>query len=228
MVKNLPYIDIHSHHKQDGKDLVKVVNLFPGEDIPVFTGKNFYSVGLHPWKIKTKQENNSFLQMMEDALEFDHVLFAGECGLDKITATDFEEQKRVFLAQAIMADEYQKPLIIHCVRAYNEILELYNSQHPSVPWILHGYSGSREMTEQLSKKQFYFSFGKLLFKENTKAIDSFSALPLERIFIETDEFKGSVEEIYARAAEIKNISVQDMKKAVWTSFNQLENVSLEL
>lgn len=227
-MKPLPYIDIHTHHEKDRKDLVKVVNLFPGEDIPVFSGKNFYSVGLHPWKIKAKQENNNFLQMMEDALEFDHVLFAGECGLDKITGTDFEEQKRIFLAQAMMAEEYQKPLIIHCVRAYNEIMELYNSQHPSVPWILHGYSGSRELTEQFSKKQFYFSFGKLLFKENAKAIDSFRALPLQKIFIETDEFKGSIEEIYAQAAEIKNLSVEELKKAVWTNFNRLENVSLEL
>lgn len=227
-MNTFPFIDIHSHHVNYEKEMVKVVNLFPGDDIPVFTGKNFYSVGLHPWKLMTREENNSFLQMVEDALEFDHVIFAGECGLDKITGADFDEQKRVFIAQAIMAEEYQKPLIIHCVRAYNEILELYNNHRPSVPWILHGFAGSKEMSEQLLKKNIYFSFGKILFKKHAKAIGSFKTLPLEKIFLETDEFKGNVKEIYAKAAEIKNISVDVLKHAVWDNFNQLENVSLEL
>ena len=126
-MKTFPYIDIHTHHAHTGSATVKVVNLFPGDDIPAFSGKNFYSVGLHPWSLKTKEENSNSLLIMEDVLEFDHVLFAGECGLDKISGADFQEQKRVFMAQAIMAEEYQKPLIIHCVRAYNEINVLYNS-----------------------------------------------------------------------------------------------------
>ncbi|MFW6371281.1 MAG: TatD family hydrolase [Bacteroidota bacterium] len=226
-MNTLPFIDIHTHHTHNEKETVKVVNLFPGNNIPAFTGKNFFSVGLHPWKLKSKEENNSMLQLVEEALEFDHVIFAGECGLDKISGPDFDEQKRTFLAQALMAEEHQKPLIIHCVRAYNEILELYNNHHPSVPWILHGYTGSRELSEQLSKNQLYFSFGKVLFKEHARAIDSFKALPLEKIFLETDEFKGAVKEIYGKAAEIKNISVDALKHAVWNNFNRLENVSLE-
>jgi TatD DNase family protein len=155
-VKAIPFIDIHTHHAHAGNATVKVVNLFPGDDIPAFSGRNFYSVGLHPWCLKTREENSNSLLIMEDVLEFDHVLFAGECGLDKISGADFQEQKRVFMAQAIMAEEYQKPLIIHCVRAYNEIIELYNSYHPSVPWIFHNYTGNREISEQLLKNSFFF------------------------------------------------------------------------
>lgn len=227
-MKAFPFIDIHTHHAHDGNETVKVLNLYPGDDIPVFNGKNFYSVGLHPWSLKTKEENNNSLLMMEDALEFDHVLFAGECGLDKISGAEFEEQKRVFMAQVIMAEEYQKPLIIHCVRAYNEIIEMYNSHHPSVPWIFHGYTGSREMSEQLSQKQFLFSFGKILFNEKTKAVDSLKVLPLQKVFLETDDSDRSVREIYAKAAEIKNISIDELKEAVWQNFNRLENVTFDL
>lgn len=208
------------------RETVKVINLYPGDAIPAFKGNSFYSVGLHPWKLKSNEENNSFLEMMEDALEFDHVIFAGECGLDKITGADFEEQKRVFTAQAVMAEEYGKPLIIHCVRAYNEVLELYNNVHPSVPWILHGYVGSPEMTRQLSGKKFIFSFGKILFRENAKAIESFRTLPLEEIFFETDEYNGPVEDIYRRASEIRNIPVEEFKHAIWENFNRLENVDM--
>lgn len=227
-MKAIPFIDIHTHHAHAGNATVKVVNLFPGDDIPAFSGKNFYSVGLHPWSLKTKEENSNSLLIMEDVLEFDHVLFAGECGLDKISGADFEEQKRVFMAQAIMAEEYQKPLIIHCVRAYNEIMELYNSYHPSVPWIFHNYTGNREITEQLLQKQFLFSFGKILFNEKTKAIDSFRMLPIEKVFLETDDSDHSINDIYAKAAELKNLSIDDLKEAVWGNFNRLENVSLDL
>ncbi len=224
----LPFIDIHTHHDHFGTETVRIRNLFPGNNIPVFNGRNFYSVGLHPWEIKTKKENNVNLGLVQDALEFDHVIFIGECGLDKISGADFEEQKRVFIAQAIMAEEFQKPLIIHCVRAYNEIIELYNESRPSIPWILHGYSGNLEITKQLCDKNFLFSFGKLLFNEKAKASESFRVLPLQKIFLETDEFSGPVNGIYKKAAEIKNLTVEKLKEIIWSNFNRLENVNFEI
>ncbi len=107
---HLPLIDIHTHHSQAGNDTVSVNNIFPGQEFAAFTGRNFYSVGLHPWHLKSKDENNEMLEQMEDALEFDHVIFVGECGPDKSIENDFSEQMRVFEAQAFMAEEYQKPI----------------------------------------------------------------------------------------------------------------------
>lgn len=224
----VPFIDIHTHHLQAPEDTVKVGNIYPGDDIPVFTGKNFFSVGLHPWKIKSKDENNDRLLMMEDALELDHVIFVGECGLDKLAKTDFREQIRVFNVQAFMAEEYQKPLIIHCVKAWNEIMEWHNQNKPVIPWIFHGYNGSPEMTQQLSTKKILFSFGKALFEENSKAVESFRLLPLDKIFIETDEWEGSVEMVYEKGAALKNISSEILKEAVWENFNRIENVSFNI
>jgi TatD DNase family protein len=224
-VLQIPFIDIHTHNPRVPDNTVTVKNLFPGEVIPAFTGKNFYSVGLHPWKTGSEQEDNIQMQMMEEALEFDHVLFVGECGLDKLAPTGFDEQLRAFKAQAFMAEEYQKPLIIHCVKAWNEVVELHKKNKPSVPWIFHGYNGSVELTRQLLGKRFMFSFGQVLFREDARAIDSFKLLPLEKIFIETDEYEGIVETIYKRGAELKNISSEVLKTAVWENFNRIENVS---
>ena len=223
----VPFIDIHTHKINSDKECVAVFNLEPGDSIPVFSGKNFYSIGLHPWKIGTKNEDNERMLLMEDALEFDHVIFVGECGLDKLAETGFDEQIRAFSAQAFMAEEYQKPLIIHCVKAWNEVVELYKKNKPTVPWIFHGYHGSVELTQQLLDKKYLFSFGKILFNTNAKGIESFKILPLEKIFIETDEFDGTIEEIYKRAAELKNISVETLKRAVWENFNRIENVRFE-
>jgi len=222
---NIPYIDLHTHLSRKEESTITVQNLFPGESIPSFKGTNFFSVGLHPWEIKSVEENNERMVMMEDALELDHVIFLGECGLDKITDTDFTEQKRVFKAQAFMAEEFKIPLIIHCVKAYNDVIEVYKEMHPTVSWIFHGYSANRQVSEQLVKNDMLFSFGRILFNENAKALDSLRFLPLERVFFETDEHDADVEETYRRAAEILKISVSEIKKGVWENFNRIENVN---
>jgi len=226
VVTTYPFVDIHSHRMHAEKDSIRVVNLFPGDSIPVFKGKTFYSMGLHPWKIKIQEENNVLLGIIEDAQAFDHVIFIGECGLDKVYGGDMEEQKRVFEAQAMIAEEYKKPLLIHCVRAYNEIIELFKELKPSVPWIIHGFAGGIEIAQQLEKIGIKFSFGKFLFNSNAKVIESFRKLSLKNIFLETDEYEGAISDIYKIAAAIKNMPEETLKKVVWENFNRLENVSL--
>jgi TatD DNase family protein len=224
---SIPYIDIHTHKSRYEKETVTVQNIFPGEGFAAFTGRNFYSVGLHPWHIASKTENNEALRLLEEALEFDHVIFVGEAGLDKLSDTDFAEQQRVFEAQAFMSEEFQYPLIIHCVKAYNEILDLRTRMKPVLPWILHGYNGSIELTKQLLEAGFLFSFGEILFRENAKAIESFRFLPLEKLFFETDESEEMVEKFYERGAALKDISLQTLKEAIWKNFNRIEKTLVD-
>ena len=224
-MNTLPYIDLHTHLYRPERETITVQNIFPGEGFGAFTGRNFYSVGLHPWHIKTPEENNELLLQVEDAVEFDHVIFIGECGLDKKVENDFNEQLRIFEAQAFMSEEVKKPLIIHCIKSYNEVIQMHKKLHPQMSWIMHGYNGSPETTKQLVDNNFLFSFGGNLFKQGAKAIDSFKYLPLERIFFETDEYEGDVEKMYQRGAELKEISLEKLKEAVWKNFNRIENVS---
>jgi TatD DNase family protein len=226
-VNPIPYIDIHTHLVHSEKLTVSVRNIYPGEGIPAFLGRNFFSAGLHPWHIGSRETNNQKLQMLEDALEFDHVIFVGECGLDKAVNNNFDEQLRVFKAQVFMAEEYQKPLMVHCVKAYNEVIEMHNSVHPSVPWIFHGYSANPEITRQLLKKNIFFSFGEILFKENAKAVESFRILPQSVIFLETDEFEGGIRSIYKQGASLKEVPEDVLKASVWDNFNRIENVRFQ-
>lgn len=222
-MKSIPFIDLHTHSDRTDKGIVTVKNIFPGESFAAFSGRNFYSMGLHPWHIRSEEENNEMLGMVEDALEFDHVCFIGECGLDKVVSNDFEEQIRVFRAQIIMAEECEKPLVIHCVKAYNEILEFRKEIHPKMPWIMHGYNSSVEQTVQMAETGILFSFGENLYQPVSKAIESLRHLPLEKIFFETDEYDGNIEYIYEKGAELKNISVDNLAKAVWNNFSRIEN-----
>ncbi|MCD6354732.1 MAG: TatD family hydrolase [Prolixibacteraceae bacterium] len=221
---SFPFIDIHSHSPSDDKTTVYVQNIFPGDNFGAFNGRNFYSVGLHPWFIKSKEENNKSLSMVEEALSVDHVIFAGECGLDKIAKTDFPEQVRVFKAQAFIAEEFNTPLLIHCVKAYSEMLEIYKQMKPVQPWILHGYSGNIQTTRQLLQENFFFSFGNILFNSNAKAVKSFAIVPRDRIFLETDESLNDISAIYEQGARLKSVSIQRLKELIWKNFNRLENV----
>jgi TatD DNase family protein len=219
-----PLIDIHTHKEKKADQIIQVVNLFPGQNIPVFQGKNFYSVGLHPWQLKSADENNEQLGWIEDALEYDHVIFVGETGPDSKSKADLSEQMRIFEAQAFMAEEFNKPLIIHCVNAYNEIIRVHKKMHPQQPWILHGYNGNLQETKQLVKHNIFFSFGELLFRKSAKALDSFQYLDFDRIFFETDESEHNIYNIYQQGAGIKNTSIEKIIEIVWQNFNGLENI----
>lgn len=218
----IPFVDIHTHPFKHDADTVSVQNIFPGDGFAAFTGRNFYSVGLHPWHIGDKQENNEALKMVEEALEFGHVIFVGEVGLDKIIDNDFAEQQRVFEAQAYMAEENRLPLVVHCVKAFNEVLELRKKMNPAMPWIMHGFNGSVEVAEQMNKMGFMFSFGANLFRENAKAAAAFIALPIEKIFFETDEMENRVEKIYEQGAMLKGITIEELKSSIWKNFNRIE------
>jgi TatD DNase family protein len=222
-MESVPFIDIHTHPNRIEPETIIVQNIFPGDGFAAFNGRNFYTVGLHPWHVKTPDENNEMLHILEEALEFDHVCFVGECGLDKKVAVDFEEQMRVFRAQIFIAEEFKRPIIIHCVKAYNEVFELHRKLHPEMPWIMHGYLGNVQTTQLLGQRGIFFSFGKSLFDENSKSIESLKYLPMERIFFETDEFDGNVKQIYERAAIIKNVLPEILKIEIWNNFNRIES-----
>ena len=219
----VPFVDIHTHPNRIETNTIIVQNIFPGDGFAAFSGRNFYSVGLHPWHLKTPEENNEMLKMVEEALEFDHVCFVGESGLDKKVEVDFDEQIRIFRAQAFIAEEFKRPLIIHCVKAYNEILEIHKKFHPEMTWIMHGYLGNLETTQQMAKRGIMFSFGKSLFSENSKSIESLKYLPMEKIFLETDEYNKDVDKIYEKAAALKNVSLDILKSEVWNNFNRVES-----
>lgn len=222
----VPFIDIHTHPDRVEPENIIVQNIFPGEGFASFTGNNFYSVGLHPWHLKTPEENNESILQVRKALEFDHVCFVGECGLDKKVSVDLEEQIRMFEKQVFISEEFKKPLIIHCVKAYNEILEIHKKLRPKLPWIMHGYAGSVQFTEQMSKQGFFFSFGKSIFDGNSKSVESLKWLSLEKIFFETDEFDGTIEQIYEKATLLKNVSTEILKAEIRNNFNRIVNLQI--
>lgn len=214
-------IDIHTHKDGIIPGIISVENKFPGDGFAAFFSSNYYSVGLHPWHIKTEDENEQMLQKVRNALMFEHVIAVGECGLDRLTEANFELQKQVFTAQVQLSEEFKKPLIIHCIKAYNELLQLRKSTNAKMPWIFHSYNGNLQITNLYIKEYILFSFGNLLFHERAKALDSFKILPLDKIFLETDEMSWSIEKVYKKAAQIRGVNLNELIEAIQNNFKRI-------
>lgn len=210
-----PYIDIHSHG--ENSNATSIVNCFP-LDIETALNKapqHYFSVGLHPWYIKADYQKE--LDIVIAFGKNPQVLAIGETGLDKLCDNSFELQRELFILQAKVAENVQKPLIIHCVKAYSEIMQLKKELRPSVPWILHGYRGNKEITQQLLAHDFYFSLGKgiPLLQESIKII------PLNRLFLETDEGENTIEEVYTLATEGFQIKPASLQHTIELTFKKV-------
>jgi len=214
-------IDIHTHQIPAGSGKWFVMNRFPENHLVELPPGGFYSVGLHPWFIGSNGVYKKQLQQVEELVTREEVIAIGECGLDKVCKTDFQTQLDVFLRQCQIAESVNKPVIIHSVKAWNDIFHLKRKLKPGVPWILHGYTGNELITKQLLQQDFYFSFGHSLLDEKSPVRKSFSLIPLERLFFETDEDVASINSIYDFAAGLLEMKQTKLMEKIWWNFRQV-------
>jgi TatD DNase family protein len=176
-----------------------------------------YSVGLHPWHVKASSLEED-ISKVRDSAKSKQVVAIGETGLDKTIKVPMELQQEAFSAQIEIAVEYNKPVIIHCVRAYNEILSSKLLSKHNAPWIVHWFNASFEMGEQLIRKNFYLSFGHMLFNSKSKAYNAFQKVPDSHIFFETDDAGYTIDEVYRQAALLKNIKISKLERQIILNF----------
>jgi TatD DNase family protein len=145
-------------------------------------------------------------------------LAIGECGLDKRIEIPLSFQQIVFEKQLELAVQYQKPVIIHCVAAFNEVIAIKKKMNISVPMIIHGFSKNETIAQQLIDHGFYLSFGKYLIR-NPELESVFKSIPNNRLFLETDTIEEGIEEIYHLAAKYKQLSLNELQEIIESNFN---------
>ena len=202
------FINIHTHHPPQ-KNECTIQNLYKNFEQVDVLGK--YSIGLHPWYIN--QENVAEqLQQLASYSTNKNVLAIGECGLDKVCQTNWDLQLQTFTAQVQLANEINKPLIIHCVRAYTEVLNILQQQHNKVPVIFHGFNKNQQLAKQITDKDYYLSFGKDLQQQRVQQV--FATVPLKHILLETDDTTISIETIYQFAATALQIDTVKLSSQI--------------
>lgn len=197
---------------------MSVLNVHP-EQIPA---GQFVSAGIHPWYI---QDYNipELLKTLREAAASKNVLAIGECGLDKLAETILPEQEQIFIEQIRIAEAVNKPLIIHCVKAFDDLIRIKNSVNAKVPFIVHGYNNNLQIALQLLKNGFYLSFGKALLLNDSNAQKVFMITDPAHYFLETDDATISIRTIFTKAAELKKINVEELKKEVMSNFKRIFN-----
>ena len=173
------YIDFHTHHIPAEADVLAVVD---GRD----------TWGLHPWRA------------MEELVvpDLSAKLAIGECGLDGLKGPSLARQEEVFFQQISLSEEVGKPLIIHCVKAFDRLLSLRKDLHPKMPWMLHGFRGKPQQLQSLLNAGFYVCFGFLHNEESLRAC------PLDRLLLETDDnTEHSIVQLYKDVARERSLDV---------------------
>ncbi len=210
------YIDIHVHKRYEGENILLLQNLFPDETDAIVEGR-YYSVGLHPWYINEHSLEHE-INRVHSAVKSSAVVAIGEIGLDAKIQVPASLQSKAFMMQLDIAGETLKPVIIHCVKAYNELLSIRKNADRKIPWIIHWFNGSRQMAGDLIGKNCYLSFGYALFQENSKAFSAFKTLPHDRIFLETDDVGISIKEVYEKASGLLNITTDKLREQIVKNF----------
>jgi TatD DNase family protein len=180
-----------------------------------------YSIGIHPWHI-FEDRIDADLEIIENKLKDEKCLAIGECGLDKKIETPMAFQLMVFEKQLALAEKYRKPVVIHCVAAFQEVIAIKKKMAISVPMIIHGFSKNKETAEQLIANGFYVSFGKYLLR-NPELELVFKSIPKEYLFLETDTIEDGIAAVYELAAKFRNIEMVEMMAIINANFDTVFN-----
>lgn len=210
------FINLHTHKFSNLSDVIEVVNQYPWEfdaSIPN------YSIGIHPWFID-RNRLESDLETIKQKLQLSECLALGECGLDKRIEIPLELQFSVFKKQLEIVKQTNKPIVLHCVAAYDEVIAIKKEMKIENPMIIHGFSKNEQVAKSLLNNGFYLSFGKYLLR-NPDLEKVFTFAPENQILLETDTIEESIYEVYEKAASIKGISVEEMKTIVFTNFSRI-------
>lgn len=202
-------INLHTHQKSENQHTLDIVNQYPRE---FDSSASFFSVGIHPWYVDTHEQGND-LKLIEQYLQSDNALAIGECGLDKRTDVPWEIQLEVFEKQLLLGQKLHKPVIVHCVAAFQEVLELKSKNRISVPLIFHGFSKNLQVATMLLNQGCYLSFGKYLLR-NPELSQVFKSMPLDRVFLETDTMQETIDQVYAKAAQVLGIRIWELEKQI--------------
>ncbi|MBP3739139.1 MAG: TatD family hydrolase [Muribaculaceae bacterium] len=173
-------LDIHTHHPDDTQAIISVN---PGEFRPA-PGR-LYSVGIHPWH--SEQCDTHAIDALNAAARHPQVAALGETGLDTLRGAPIARQTQLLLHHLELAQATGKPIVVHCVRAWQPLIAACRKARVGQGRIaIHGFRGNANVARTLVDEGFYLSFG-LHFNPSALTVT-----PLDRILIETDDEPVSI------------------------------------
>lgn len=196
----------------------------------------FAAIGLHP--INIKNENFDFKNWQKLG-QHPKVVAIGEIGLDFFHKTgEQKKQKEIFEKQIKLAVKLNKPVIIHCRDAYEDLIKILELQlkHNKIQGLIHCFSKNYKIAKKFLELGFFISFTGNITYHNKEQISSIQIIPLNKIIIETDcpflspiPFQGQrnepsyVKYVAQKIAEIKNIKYEKVAEEITKNTKKLFN-----
>jgi TatD DNase family protein len=217
--QNGDYIDIHVHGGMPGSGIFILESLMAHEGkAPVDIPGVAYTYGIHPWFL-TQDNHKELIVSVQNTVSDKGIIAIGEAGFDRLRGPSMELQRLVFEEQIAISEELRKPVVIHCVRAFDELLSVQKRLKPKMPWLIHGFRGNLELATQLLSKgmllSLWFSF--VLRPESGYLLKN---LPSDRLFLETDGAEVDIRNIYNKVAADLDLSVVKLKSIIFNNFNK--------
>jgi len=212
-----PFLDIHTHRRRPAQGVQYIYNA------RIETGKlpadTWLSLGLHPWFL-TEENKDAQLQVLTQYVGCDGVKLIGECGFDRLRGPAMPVQRDAFNKQVELAVAHGKPLIIHCVRAFDELQSFGKRYAHQIPMIVHGFAKSPEQAKQLTDRGFYLSFGSAILKETGSAAKTLQQLDTP-FFLETDDGDVSIQTLYEHAAFLRKVTPEALKDFIFANWKTI-------
>lgn len=207
-----PFIDIHTHN-QSRSSHVRIVSAFLGDDIHEIESP--ICVGLHPWHSDSSGSDleSQFTPYLE------RMVALGEIGLDRSIKVPIKKQAELFIVQLDLAQKHHLPVVIHCVKAYSDILAVMPT-HKELTYIFHGFYANEQILKSLLPYNSYFSMG-LRELQRPKGTALIRSIPINRLFLETDESRTAIEDVYNTASEATGIDITELRKKLYSNYTHL-------
>lgn len=192
-----------------------------------------FSVGIHPWQVAAfdnLQLDDPQLESALNEVQSAPAWAVGEIGLDFAPSivsdhSDLPEQKAeqearqktLFTAQLRIAEERRLPVVLHCVRAFEPVMEIL-AAHPRLPAVIfHGFIGSHEQAVRAVHKGHLLSFGQRSLS-SPKTVEALKSIPLDNIFLETDDSPTPIADIYSRVAALLAVPLPQLTKHLYYNY----------
>lgn len=200
-------LDIHTHRQEAAPSRAAIVNRPLLADEAPREGV-CYSAGIHPWEL-TESNAPEQLAVLRHLLEQRRLVAVGEAGLDRLAVAPMDLQRAVFKAQVELSEAYGLPLVIHCVKAQDELLAVRKECRPTQPWVWHGFRGKPEQAAQLLGQGLYLSFGGRYHDAAMREV------PDNRLLLETDDDTSlDVEDLLRRAAAVRGVGEETLRATI--------------
>lgn len=211
-----PYIDIHSHddsmHSLPERIVLHSYRLGSDEPLP----EHPFSAGIHPWDAGRVVGLPALLH----ELAICAAVAVGETGLDYAKGRqEANIQEELFRSQLEIASQRNLPVIIHCVRAFEQTLSILKD-YRLTGVIFHGYIGSPQQTTRVIDAEYHISAGNISFR-SPKTVTSLRTAPLDRLFLETDDSGLPIEALYSTASEILELPLTELRHRIYQNFKKL-------